>query len=386
MLPATSPRTPAGGGCSQFRVRLCSVWWSRVVRSFGSGVTGRVGGTALLGRRCKSLSTGVRLSTDLVGGVPRRRAGREAGRMTGRLDVTGVLRRARRQADLSQRELARLAGVSRATIGRAERDGQATLPLIERVLAVAGLRLAVVDEQERPVAPMRADGVRDLGGRRMPAHLDPVACWGVGLTYRAGRPFPLPPGTASFARRDGRPPPTRDLAVRPDDHPSRDDLISARRRLRPHGPQRAPSVTVVECHCGPDCERRCVPTCDCQCEPSPDRLHASAPGPESPAAAEPRPAASTSDDAAGPPTGTTTPNASADPQAASMTREAGAGGRAGRRRVGRRGLDGFFRGIRQARRQRWEWGRRWFRWRLRQTATRTERLKRSDDGPRPGAG
>jgi HTH-type transcriptional regulator/antitoxin HipB len=38
-------------------------------------------------------------------------------------DFVGLLRRARRNAELSQREMAAAIGVSKATIARAERDG-----------------------------------------------------------------------------------------------------------------------------------------------------------------------------------------------------------------------------------------------------------------------
>ena len=89
-----------------------------------------------------------------------------------RLDVSGYVRRTRRLADLSQRDLADALGVSQPTVSRMERGGGISLREFERVLATAGLRLAVVDEAGDTVEPMPTDVFRDRGGRRRPAHLD----------------------------------------------------------------------------------------------------------------------------------------------------------------------------------------------------------------------
>ncbi len=81
--------------------------------------------------------------------------------------------RVRRRADLSQRELAGVLGVSPATVARIE-TGR-TLPsaaLLARVLALAGLRLAVVDESGLEVPPVDGREVRDNAGRRFPGHLE----------------------------------------------------------------------------------------------------------------------------------------------------------------------------------------------------------------------
>jgi transcriptional regulator with XRE-family HTH domain len=81
--------------------------------------------------------------------------------------------RARRLADLSQRELAEDTGLSRATIGRLEsgasRVDAATLSVI---LARAGLRLAVLDRAGHEVEPVPLDVLRDRADRRFPGHLD----------------------------------------------------------------------------------------------------------------------------------------------------------------------------------------------------------------------
>jgi transcriptional regulator with XRE-family HTH domain len=88
-------------------------------------------------------------------------------------DLSGVLRRIRRLADLSQRELAERCGLSQSAVAQAEsgRRDLAVGALVEAA-AVAGLRLAVVDEEDHEVRPMAADTVRDGGSRRFPAHLD----------------------------------------------------------------------------------------------------------------------------------------------------------------------------------------------------------------------
>jgi transcriptional regulator with XRE-family HTH domain len=88
-------------------------------------------------------------------------------------DLCGALRRIRRTADLSQRELAQTCGVALSVISHAEagRRGM-TVEVLGRVAAVAGLRLALVDEAGAEVEGMADGAVRDQAGRRYPAHLD----------------------------------------------------------------------------------------------------------------------------------------------------------------------------------------------------------------------
>jgi transcriptional regulator with XRE-family HTH domain len=90
--------------------------------------------------------------------------------------AAGLVRRARRIADLSQREMAKAAGVGRSTIGKVEAgDMMPSVGLLERILGVAGLYLAVVDRDGRVVLPMADfEDVRDGAGRRYPSHLDTI--------------------------------------------------------------------------------------------------------------------------------------------------------------------------------------------------------------------
>ncbi len=97
-------------------------------------------------------------------------------KLGGAYPISGLLRRARRIAYLSQRELARRAGVAPSTVARVESGAIVpTLPAFERMLAVAGLRLVVVDDDGHVVAPMRdIPDTRHLGGWRYPSHLDVI--------------------------------------------------------------------------------------------------------------------------------------------------------------------------------------------------------------------
>lgn len=93
--------------------------------------------------------------------------------MVPEFDVAGALRRIRRRADLSQRDLAEASGISQSSLSKAE-AGRRGLPadLLARCAALAGLRLALLDESGTEVPTMAADAVRDRAGRRFPAHLD----------------------------------------------------------------------------------------------------------------------------------------------------------------------------------------------------------------------
>ncbi|MGY1651578.1 helix-turn-helix domain-containing protein [Geodermatophilus sp. SYSU D01119] len=88
-------------------------------------------------------------------------------------DLAGLLRRIRRAADVSQRELAEACGLSKSSVAAVESgDRGLDARVLARLAAVAGLRLALLDGEGREVSPMDAEAVRDGGGRRYPAHLD----------------------------------------------------------------------------------------------------------------------------------------------------------------------------------------------------------------------
>lgn len=102
---------------------------------------------------------------------------REAGLpKIGAYPVAGLLRRARRIAGLSQRELARRTGVSPSTVGRIESGAIVpVLPVFARMIAEAGLWLVMVDDEGHIVQPMRdIDDIRNGGGRLYPSHLDTI--------------------------------------------------------------------------------------------------------------------------------------------------------------------------------------------------------------------
>lgn len=145
-------------------------------------------------------------------------------------DTAGVVRRARRVADISQRELADRCGLSKTMVGRVEAGAPVATHVLARILALAGLRLQVVDLAGRPVEPMRPDAVRDRAHRLLPAHLDPrpVTFWWNRDPYRQrvyerGRP------NALHSRRSGGPCPDRRESGLVDDHPTPAELAERRR-------------------------------------------------------------------------------------------------------------------------------------------------------------
>jgi transcriptional regulator with XRE-family HTH domain len=90
--------------------------------------------------------------------------------------IAGLVRRARRIGDLSQRQMARLAQVSPSTVGRVESGAMApTLDVFQRLLATAGLSLVVVDSTGHVILPMRdVEDTRDGADRHYPSHLDAI--------------------------------------------------------------------------------------------------------------------------------------------------------------------------------------------------------------------
>lgn len=196
-------------------------------------------------------------------------------------DASRYVVRARRLADLSQRELAERLGLSRAAVGRLESArGRIAVDTLVRVLAIAGLRLAVLDSAGRQVDPVPRDVLRDNAHRRFPAHLD------------VAPPDEVPPLRALMPRYDRAPAkgwyrlrPERDRlrveAAATTDHPTLRDLDeraqrSARERRRIVRLLRAAAPPVPSCTCPTRCwvGGGCVVTCSCQCEPGPRRTRA----------------------------------------------------------------------------------------------------------------
>lgn len=85
--------------------------------------------------------------------------------------VSGLIRRVRRLAKLSQRELARDLGVSQSAVAKWE-TGRTTpsARMLVRILDVAELGLAAVRGDGEQVAAMKTAAARDAAGRRYPAH------------------------------------------------------------------------------------------------------------------------------------------------------------------------------------------------------------------------
>ncbi|MEU5725136.1 GNAT family N-acetyltransferase [Micromonospora sp. NPDC047738] len=149
------------------------------------------------------------------------------------IDLGDLLRRLRRRADLSQRELAAQARVPQATVARIE-SGRAIDPryrTVERLIRAAGGEVQFscheptsgdstvagpAGPRQLP-APVPHDELRDQAGRRYPAHLDvwevrepkdwPGAWWAEWYNLPPEKwPLPLPPATYEMNReyRDRR--------------------------------------------------------------------------------------------------------------------------------------------------------------------------------------
>ena len=111
--------------------------------------------------------------------------------------LSGIVRRVRRTADMSQRELADAVGLSVASIGAIE-TGRRTpsLPALSRILGAARYRLAVVDDRGRLVLPLEVwQDTEDGAGRRYPAHLDTILDPEFGDWWADGFGLARPPET-----------------------------------------------------------------------------------------------------------------------------------------------------------------------------------------------
>ncbi|MCX5068849.1 helix-turn-helix domain-containing protein [Micromonospora lupini] len=133
-------------------------------------------------------------------------------------DLGEVIRALRRQADLSQRQLAERAGVPQPTLARIE-SGRVADPrfrTVERLVRAARGEMAFGTPSVTPAVieptPVPHDDMRDMAGRRYPAHLDvwpvyeprdwPGAWWAAWYRLPPERyPLPLPPAAYELNRR-----------------------------------------------------------------------------------------------------------------------------------------------------------------------------------------
>jgi transcriptional regulator with XRE-family HTH domain len=122
----------------------------------------------------------------------------------GQVPIAGLLRQARRRCGMSQRDVARRAGVSPATVGRAESGTiMPSLDVLQRLLDATGLYLVVVDPDGRVIQPLEVFPLaRDAAGRRYPAHLDLIIDPEYGEWW--GDRFGLPRPPQTFYRDPGR--------------------------------------------------------------------------------------------------------------------------------------------------------------------------------------
>ncbi|RKT77605.1 HTH-type transcriptional regulator/antitoxin HipB [Terracoccus luteus] len=230
--------------------------------------------------------------------------------MESEVDVARMVMRVRRLADLSQRDLAARVGLSPSTIARIETgQGAVSVGLFGRLLAVAGLRLLVcaADEDagagrepagqgagsrgpapgsgqdEGPqsrgerVWPVPADGVRDNGGRRFPAHLDVDPPDEVPALRRLMPRYDRPPAKGWYRHRPERDR-RRAREGTPADHPTAAELRARQARRRENERRlramlAAAAPLAPECTCLDGCHEvaACLTGCPCQCEPDPHR-------------------------------------------------------------------------------------------------------------------
>jgi HTH-type transcriptional regulator/antitoxin HipB len=86
-----------------------------------------------------------------------------------------LMRAARHWADVSQRELAEITGLTQTIVARIESSPEtARVEHVAVLLAATGFRLAVLDKDDIELAPeSESDAARrNAAGRRFPAHLD----------------------------------------------------------------------------------------------------------------------------------------------------------------------------------------------------------------------
>ena len=191
----------------------------------------------------------------------------------GEIDVPGIVMRVRRMCDLSQRDLGNALGLDQSLVARIESSRRRVdLPMLVRILALAEMRIAVLDHDGVEVAPVPKNVLRDNADRRMPAHLDvreasdtPMSAL---LKPHTGRASPR--GWYHHrAMRDRRRNAGESSPVQ--DQPMVSSLAERRRHAEhvQHARQLAVTLLEVECTCLGGCweSRGCIDACACRCDP-----------------------------------------------------------------------------------------------------------------------
>lgn len=86
-------------------------------------------------------------------------------------ELSGLIRRVRRRAKMSQRELAHELGVSQSAVAKWETGStEPSARMLTRILGISGLQLVAVTDTGERVRPMNTVAARDAADRRYPAH------------------------------------------------------------------------------------------------------------------------------------------------------------------------------------------------------------------------
>lgn len=198
-------------------------------------------------------------------------------RYVGGLDVSGLVMRVRRICDLSQRDLGDAIGLDHSQIARIESSlRRVDLALLDRILSLAGMRIAILDRDGNEVLPVAPDVLRDNAGRRMPAHLDVRAPYDGRTATLLNARYDRPSPKAWYhhrAIRDRRRIAGESDADAMQDQPTLSGVAQRERdrhedRLQ-RARHRAVTLLEVDCTCLGGCWEGggCVDECACRCEP-----------------------------------------------------------------------------------------------------------------------
>jgi transcriptional regulator with XRE-family HTH domain len=113
-----------------------------------------------------------------------------------------LMRQARRDADMSQRELARWSGVPKSVVADAETGRATPFDTARRLLQTAGYKVVIENHKGEEVDQLMVDDRRDRHGRRYPPHLDVRELSPSELTWRRWFEYRPNPLTAHSYRLD----------------------------------------------------------------------------------------------------------------------------------------------------------------------------------------